>query len=361
MLSTPPLPCTMQAAIFHAPGDVRMETVPVPQLQPGELLVRVDAALTCGTDLKCYRRGHPVLLGQLPSPFGHEGAGTIVATTPQSTTPEGGLWQPGQRVVFANSAPCGTCHACMRGRENLCESLALLNGTYAQYIRIPERIAQRNTYALADTCPAVIAAFAEPLADALRGISVMQLQPGQSLLVMGLGPIGQLMVRAAKHQGLHVVATARSAHKVVMAQTFGGADAVVQGDVLGTETQDQLRALSPHGQGFDGVIEAIGQPASWQVAVDLVCRGGVVNWYGGCPSGTTVTLDTRRLHYDDIRLVSPFHHTPAFFAQAVQWLNSGQLDPSPLISQTVPLAKVVDGLEAMASGEAIKVALTMPH
>ena len=121
----------MRALIFHGPGDVRLEEVPRPEPGPGDVLVRVEVALTDGTDAKAFRRGHPVLLGELPSRFGHEFCGVDVET--------------GRRVVAANSAPCGECAPCRRGQETLCENLfPLLNGAYAEFLLVPERIARVN-------------------------------------------------------------------------------------------------------------------------------------------------------------------------------------------------------------------------
>ncbi|MDH4379697.1 MAG: alcohol dehydrogenase catalytic domain-containing protein [Vampirovibrionales bacterium] len=345
------LPATMQAAQFYAPGDVRIETVPVPPMGPGELLVKMNTALTCGTDLKCYRRGHPVLLKNFPSPFGHEGAGEVAAIGGGVTA-----FAVGDRVVAANSAPCGTCFYCEKHQENLCKSLDLLNGTYAEYLLVPERIATKNTYQLPAHTPLEIAAFAEPLADALRGVMALNLHPGDTLAVLGTGPIGQLMIKAATVLGISVVAFGRSELKNRMAQDFGGATTVLSLDI--TVSPESIKArYTPQGRGFDGVLEAVGTPETWAYAMQLARKGGVVNWFGGCPGDSTVTLPTRPIHYDEIRLMSLFHHTPAYFALAVEWLTTGKIDPTPLITQHLPLERVVEGLEAMANGTAIKVAI----
>ncbi len=341
----------MKAARFYAPGDVRIEDVAIPTPSTGELLVKTHTALTCGTDLKCYRRGHPVLLKNFPSPFGHEGAGVVTAIGDGVTQ-----FKLGDRVVAANSASCGQCFYCEKGQENLCESLDLLNGTYAQYLLVPERIATKNTYRIPPHIPFEVAAFAEPLADALRGVMALNLQAGDSLAVLGTGPIGQLMIKAATVLGITVVAFGRSELKNHMAQTFGGATAVLPLDV--TVSPDGVKhRYTLEGRGFDGVLEAVGTPETWAYAMQLARKGGVVNWFGGCPGDSTVTLPTRPIHYDEIRLMSLFHHTPAYFALAVEWLITGKIDPTPLITQRLPLERVIDGLEAMANGTAIKVAI----
>jgi L-iditol 2-dehydrogenase len=262
----------------------------------------------------------------------------------------------GDRVVAANSAPCDECFYCTKGQENLCESLDLLNGTYAEYLLVPERIATKNTYKLPAHIPFEVAAFAEPLADALRGFMALNLQTGDTLAVLGTGPIGQLMIKAATVLGIIVVAFGRSDLKNAMARSFGGATTVLPLDV--TVSPDTIKKhYTPDGRGFDGVLEAVGTPETWAYAMQLARKGGVVNWFGGCPGDSTVTLPTCTIHYDEIRLMSLFHHTPEYFAVAVEWLTTGKLDPTPLITQRLPLAKVIDGLEAMANGNAIKVAI----
>jgi L-iditol 2-dehydrogenase len=352
ILSLTPLPETTQTALFYAPRDVRLESLPCPKPVAGELLLRMGVALTCGTDLKCFKRDHPVLLGEKrPAPFGHEGAGTVLAVGEGVTH-----FKVGDRVVAANSAPCGTCFYCKAAQENLCEQLHLLNGTYAETLILPASIVSKNTYLLPEALSFEVAAFTEPLAVSWRGVEACQLTAGQHVAIMGLGPIGQLMVKCAKLQGLHVTALARSPHKLALAQSFGGADTVIS-IAEGFDAEAIKQDASPEGRGFDAVIEAIGLPETWEKAVTLVRRGGLVNWFAGCAGGSQVTLSTRRLHYDDIRLVSPFHHTPTHVAQAFEWLANGSVDPRPLISASLPLSDLSQAFDLMEKGEALKVAI----
>ncbi|HEY9745238.1 MAG TPA: zinc-binding dehydrogenase, partial [Oculatellaceae cyanobacterium] len=305
--------------------------------------------------VKCYRRGHPVLLKNFPSPFGHEFAGTVVQVCPESPDAEP-RFQVGDRVVSANSAPCYQCYLCRKGQYNLCESLDLLNGAYAEYIRIPARIAKYNTYAIPDHIPFEVAAFAEPLAVCLHGIDQAHVSPGDRVAVMGLGPIGQLLVRACKWKGAHVTAMARTQHKLQMAQRFGMADQVVQLSE-GWKPEDIRTKFTQEDRGFDVVIEAIGRPETWMQAFELVRKGGTVNLFGGCPGGSTVTLCTRRLHYDEIRLVSSFHHTPYHFKKALELLTSLEIDPRPLITEVLPMARFEAALQRVEAGLAMKIAL----
>lgn len=347
MLPVPP--ATMHAAMIYAPGDVRYEQTPTPQPGPGEILLQVGAALTCGTDLKTYRRGHPVLIKSYPSPFGHECAGTVAAVGEGVTQ-----FAVGDRVVAANSAPCGTCFYCRKNHVNLCENLDLLNGAYAQYLKIPARIVAKNTLPLPAHVPFQAAAFAEPLSVCLRGIDACRIQPGDRVAVIGLGAIGLFMARLAKAQGAHVTGFGRNALKRRMAESFSQADTVI--DMTQEPDLSAVRQrYTPDGYGFDVVIEAVGLPEMWEAAIALVRRGGLVNLFGGCARGTRIELDTARMHYDEITLISLFHHTPDYFRKALDWIATGQIDPTELITDEAGLPDVVASLEAVSRGDAIKV------
>lgn len=345
------LPETMKAALFYAPGDARYEETPVPPIGPGELLVQIEAALTCGTDLKCLRRGHPVLLKNFPAPFGHEFSGVVVQVGEGVTQ-----FEIGDRIVSANSAPCYACFYCHQGQHNLCESLDLLNGAYAQYLKIPSRIVAYNTYKLPEHLSFEAAAFTEPLAVSLRCIETTQISPGDRVAVLGLGAIGQLLVRLAKWKGAHVTAMARNPFRLEVARRFGMADAVVSLKDM-TDPAMIREQFTPEGRGFDAVIEAIGLPETWEKSIQLARKGGRVNLFGGCASGSQVSLDTRRVHYEEITLLSSFHHTPFYFKKALDLLASYEIDPRLLITDMLPMERFEEALTRVEAGEAIKIAL----
>jgi L-iditol 2-dehydrogenase len=344
------------AARYYAPGDVRYELVELTEPGPGELRVKLGAATTCGTDLKCFKRGHPVLLGNvLPAPFGHEGAGTVDAVG-QATADGPVPFNVGQRVVFANSAPCGACYYCQKSLPNLCEQLNLLNGTYADYLILPERIVRKNTYLLPDAMPFTQASLTEPLAVSLRCVIETPFQPGDTIAVLGVGAIGQMIIRLASWRGAKVVAFGRNPQRLAMAKSFGQAhDTVSLMNGFPDAATIRTQYAPPHG--FDVVIEAIGLPESWTYAVDLVRKGGLVHWFAGCAGGSHIPLDTKRIHYDELRLMSLFHHTPTYFKQALDLQASGVLDFSPLITHRLPLAEFQQALSLVDKGTAIKVAL----
>jgi L-iditol 2-dehydrogenase len=307
----------MTAAVLYGREDLRLERVAVPRAEGGELVVRVGAALTCGTDLKVYRRGYHAMMLKPPIPFGHEFAG-VVAEVGEGVT----AFREGDRVVALNSAPCDICFFCKHEQQNLCDDLLFNNGAYAEFIRIPARIVEKNTLHVPDGVPFEHAALTEPLACVVRGLEESGAEPGDTMIVIGAGPIGLMFMHAAELSGVNVIAVVKREDQIETAKLFG-ARSVVQTtaveDIVAT-----TRALTPDGRGADVVIEAVATPATWEWAVDMVRKGGVVNFFGGPPSGTKVQLDTNRLHYGDITLKASFHHTPATCRTAFSLVTSGR-------------------------------------
>ncbi len=335
--------------------------MPVPAPGPGEILLRVGAATTCGTDLKVFQRGgHPRML-KAPTPFGHEMAGTVAAVGDRVEA--AGRWQPGDRVVVANSAPCGVCEWCSRGRENLCSDLHYLNGAFSEYLLVPRRFAERSTYPLPGDLPFEIAALAEPLACVLHGLEISSLERASGVVVYGGGPIGLLFVDVLANSpadfpagGEHHIVLADPNPARLEAGKAVGADVAVQVDRDGGEAS-RLCKTSRTGDGFDVAIEATGSPAAWQDALASVRPGGLVQLFGGCPPGTNVPLDTHRLHYSEITVKSAYHHRPATFERALALLASGVLHPRVLLSSERPLAELEDALRSMRRREALKVVI----
>ncbi|HWF48642.1 MAG TPA: alcohol dehydrogenase catalytic domain-containing protein [Bryobacteraceae bacterium] len=333
---------TMQAAILYGKEDVRLENVPVPEAGPGELLVRVRTALTCGTDVKVFRRGYHAKMIVPPALFGHEMAGDVVAVG------EGVRhFHVGQRVVAANSAPCEVCFFCRRNQFNLCENLLFNNGAYAEYMLVPERIARLNTYEIPDGMEYRDAALVEPLACVLRGLDETGLQPGDTIAVMGLGPIGLMFVRIAKWaMGMRVIAIARRLEQIDRAILLGADEGVLMGDPQALRSE--VRAATG-GRGADVMIEAIGHPDAWEMATQLVRKGGVINFFGGCPSGTKVGLDTSLLHYSEITCKASFHHTPYHVRRALELIAERKVTAKHLVNHTEPLERLPQVLDDMAN------------
>jgi len=293
----------VRAARFYAPGDLRIEDVPDPVAGKGDVLVQIEVALTDGTDLKTFRRGHPLLLSESPSPFGHEFCGFDVAT--------------GKRVVAANSAPCGTCEQCARGRAELCNSLLpLLNGAYAELLVVPERIARVNLHPVPRTVPSEVAALVEPLACALHAAAGVE--PRQTVAVLGPGPMGMLLCACLKDAGADVLIAGGTRDRRELAQEFGA-------------TPGDAREA-------DVVIEATGKPEGWRDAVSAVRRGGTVVLFSGIQGG--IELDAERVHYDELTLCGVFHHTPQTVRAALAFLASGAYPWRALFTHEVSLEQL---------------------
>ncbi len=306
----------MQAAVLYGREDVRIERVPVPRAGDGEIVIRVCAALTCGTDLKTYRRGYHAKMLTLPALFGHELAGIVHEVGAGVTQ-----FAPGMRVVALNSAPCGLCYWCERGQENLCDDLLFNNGAYAEYIRIPARIVSKNTLEIPAHVSFEHAALTEPLGCVVRGLEESAAMPEDTMAVIGGGPIGLLFIHAAALAGVAVIAVVKHDAQVEAAQALGALHVVQT-----TKTADAVRAvraLTPNQRGVDIAVEAVALPETWQWAVGMVRRGGLVNFFGGPAAGTKVEFDTNRLHYNDITLKASFHHTPAACRRAFGLIESG--------------------------------------
>lgn len=342
----------MKAVLFYKPGLVKYEETSVPEISDEEVLIKIETALTCGTDIKTYKRGHPVLIKSVPSGFGHEFAGTVHKIGKNVTK-----FREGDRVVSANSAPCQKCYYCKIQEYNFCENLELLNGAFADYIRIPESIVKQNLLFIPEHLSFDEAAFAEPLANVILGLEKTCIKPGQTVGVVGLGPIGLMFVKLAKLSGARVIAAGRNPIKLKLAREFGEADHVI--NLLETpDPEKAIRELTPEGKGLDAVIEAVGLPEVWERVIGLVRKGGTVNFFGGCKSGTTVTLDTRRIHYDGIKMISPFHHTPYHFRESLRLISEGLVDVKKLITHRMHISEINKALELHNEGKAIKIALT---
>lgn len=338
----------MKAVLFYGPQDIRYEETMIKPLSKGEILVKVEAALTCGTDVKTYRRGHPVLIKEIPSGFGHEFAGIVerIADNVENL-------KVGDRVVCANSAPCGECFYCKREEYNLCENLNLLNGAYAEYIVVPERIVKKNTLIIPNNLSFEKAAFTEPLANVVHGAERTDIKAGDTVGVIGIGPIGLMFARVAKLKGARVIVAGRNKEKLRLAEEFAHADEVV--DLKKYPNPEKIfREFSSEKKGLDIVVECVGLPEIWELAFSCVRKGGTVHFFGGCKSGSKVSFDTTQMHYGDIKLMSVFHHTPKFFREALRLIASGDVEVEKLITDILPLEQVEYAIKQHIAGNAIK-------
>jgi L-iditol 2-dehydrogenase len=295
----------MRAALLYAPGDLRIEDMPRPEPGPGDVLVEVEVALTDGTDLKTFRRGHPLLARESPAPFGHEFCGIV----------------DGRRVVAANSAPCGACDGCVRGEQ--CRELVFLAGAYAQWLVVPERIAAVNLHPVPRGVAAEVAAMVEPLACCLRGVERARIVAGDRVAILGAGPIGLMLAACVADAGGWPVVVGGRAERQPLIELFG--------------------AEAGEGTGADVVLEAAGTDQAWADAVALVRPGGTVIPFGGLPRQARPAVDAYRLHYEELTIRGSFHHTPATVRAALVFLASGAYPWEQLVTHRVGL----EGLPAL--------------
>jgi L-iditol 2-dehydrogenase len=290
----------VKAARLYAPGDLRVEEVPRPEPGPGDVLVEIAVALTDGTDLKTFRRGHPLLARESPAPFGHEFCGLV----------------DGRRVVAANSAPCGVCDGCARGDQ--CLELSFLAGAYADWIVVPERIAAVNLHDVPPGVEPVVAAMVEPLACCLRGVERAEIHAGDTVAILGAGPIGLMLAACVADAGGWPVVVGGRPERQALVELFG--------------------AESGAGAGADVVIEAVGSDEAWTEAVELVRPGGTVVMFGGLPRDARPPVDAYRLHYEELTVRGSFHHTPATVRAALGFLGSGAYPWERLVTHRILLA-----------------------
>ncbi len=338
----------MQAMMFLGPGDLELQEIPIPQPEPDQVLVKIHAATTCGTDAKAYRRGHHLM--KPPTLFGHEFAGEVVAVGSEVKN-----FSIGMRVVPHNSAPCQVCFHCKIGQENLCEDLIFNFGAFAEYAIIPGPIVRLNTFEILDHISYTQASILEPLVSVVHGQRILQIQPGERVAIIGAGgPIGLMHLQMALRSGAsQVIAVDLSDTRLQVAEKLG-ATAIINPN--GDDPVEAIRALTD-GMGADVAIESAGAKAAWLTALNAVRKGGRVQWFGGLKSGETIDLDTHRVHYGELTLYGTFHGTPLDVQRAFELINSGVIDTQALISGELPLERVEDALKMMIEGEVVKMAI----
>ncbi len=336
----------MRQAILRGPRALDLIETTVPTPGPSEVVVRIRAALTCGTDLKTYRRGHPRLAF---GPFGHEAAGDVASVGDGVTG-----FEVGDPVIFVPTAGCQECASCRRGFDNLCETqfreIAL--GAYGDYLRLPPRIVQQHLFAKPVGLSYLEAAFLEPLACVVHGWNRLGPVARGPVAVVGLGPIGLLHVLEARRRGLEVIAVGRRAAGVTLAARAGARE------VINIETTDPGPALlALTGSGPEVVIECTGSPDVWRAAPSWAVTGGRVLLFGGLPGGSHPAFDATRLHYGEVDLVSAFHYRTLDVHQALDLLKDGAIRPAEMITGLRSLDGIREVFDDLDRGTGLKYAV----
>lgn len=337
----------MRAGYLVTPRRIELRDEPIPTPGPGEVVVRIRVALTDGTDLKAFRRGHPQM--PMPTRFGHEFSGDVAAVGSGVTA-----FAPGDPIMTVHSAPDGTCFWCGHDQEELCERVmeTKLLGAYAEYVLVPAHVVAQNAYPKPAHLAYEAAAFLEPLACVVHSVDALAPAPGATVAVIGVGGFGLLHVQVLRARGAVPIAVGRRPERLALAQELGAAHVVTAGDDLARNLRDLTG-----GRGPDAVVECTGSQAIWETSTDLVRRGGTVMLFGGLPSGATLCLDASRLHYDEIRVLSPFHFTPHAVRRAYELLAGGALDPLPLVTKRFPLDALPEAFAELMAGDGIKFAI----
>ncbi len=339
----------MRAAVYHGKEDVRLEETARPAIGSGDVLAKVDVALTCGTDRKMFLRGHPLF--QPPFVFGHEFAGTVV----EAGADVGGF-EPATRVVALNSAPCGTCFYCMRGRQSMCEDLFLrLSGAFAEFVAVPAPIVETNLLAIPDGVSSRDAALVEPLACVVHGMDRSGIETGDVVVVNGAGPIGLMFTRLASLRASHTIVTDVRDDRLERAGRLG-ADEVLNVSGL-DDPAAAVRERCNGGRGADVAIECVGLPETWESTIGMVRKGGIANLFGGCAGGSEITIGTDVIHYSEVQLRGVFHLTPKHARQALELIARGVVTSDELVTGEFPLDRIEEILAALVSHDGIKSAV----
>jgi L-iditol 2-dehydrogenase len=335
----------VRAFLQTAIGTFAEREIDPPRAGPGEVVLRMRAALTCGTDLKLLRRGHPRIA--LPVVMGHELCGEIAEAGKGAES-----WKPGERVVPGISGPCGRCADCRGGRSNLCAAAHADRtwGAFAEYVRVPAAVVAANLHRVPAGLADEVAAFLDPLASVLHGCGRLREAAG-SLLVYGSGALGFLWAAAGSRRGLEVSIAGRRPDRALLAARLGARFVDLS----------QAGAPAPGDGAHDIAVDCTGDAEVWSKLPGLVRAGGQVLLFGGCAPGTTVTFDAERLHYAEITVSGSFHYTPSDARAALAMLASGEVDPRPLIASRGSLSDLPRFLEAQARGEGVRYAVVAPE
>jgi len=336
--------------MLYGVKDLKVEDVEVPEVKDGEVLVKVKAATTCGTDLKIFQRGYVEKVIKLPTIFGHEWAGEVAEVGKGLEWPRKGM-----RVRAGNSAPCLHCSMCQRGKYNLCENMIWLWGAYAEYIKVPARMVLMNMQGVPDGISYEEAAITEPLACVLHGVEQANVKLGDTVAIIGAGPIGLLHLLTVKKMGAGgTIMIDLVDERLGFAEKLG-ADATVNSVKENVETR--IRELTG-GCGADVAIEAIGLSATWEQALKLARKGGTVLEFGGCPPGTEIKVNAEMLHYGELTVMGTFHTTPLHFRKALNLIATRTIDVRPLVTRKMKLDNIKEAFGILSTSKnEIKIAI----
>ncbi|MEY8413164.1 alcohol dehydrogenase catalytic domain-containing protein [Lachnospiraceae bacterium 62-26] len=335
----------MKRAVLYKEEELRIEECPIPVPGPGEVVVKNKISTTCGTDVKIYKRGYPLLTP--PHPFGHEYSGVIYAI---GQNVKG--FREGDRVAVHNTASCNECYYCKKGLTSMCEDMLFNRGAYAEYVKVPERIVRQNMFIIDDAVSHKRASLMEPFSCAVYGIDNCPIHPGDTVIINGAGPIGLMFSRLAVLQGAKVIVTDLKENRLALAKKLGVWKAV---NLTGTEDAVRsVKELTDEGRGADVVIEAAGLIGTWETSIRMARKGGFVLLFGGTKGGSVLHVDAELVHYSQLTIKGVFHTTARHVMAALELLKMGVISEEDFIQNEYPLEDLEKAILSHASGEVIK-------
>lgn len=335
----------MKRAVLWDQKEIRIEEIDIPVPKDGEVLVKNMISTTCGTDVKNYKRGYPLV--KPPHPFGHEFSGVI-----QEIGPNVKGFKVGDRVAVHNSAPCCKCYYCKKGLYSMCEDNLFNRGSYAEYTLVPQRIVEQNMFVMPDDMSFKKASLMEPLSCAVYGIENCPIKLGDTLVINGAGPIGLMFARLAVLRGAKVIVTDIVDSRLEVAKKMGVWKTVNLSGI--DDTVSYVKELTDEKRGADIVIEATGLIEIWNNSIKMARKGGFVLLFGGTKSGSELQVDSTLLHYSQITIKGVFHTTPQYVREAFELLKLGVIDENDFIQNEYPIDKLEDAILEHASGKVIK-------
>ncbi len=346
----------MKAAVFHGPGDLRIEERPAPAIARDEILLKVATCSICGSDVRTFRFGASNITE--PMTLGHEVAGTILEVGSAVTG-----FSPGQRVAVAPAVPCGACRYCVRGIQTMCDHLRSIgfqfHGGFAELLVVPpSAIMAGCVNTIPDNLSMEEASLAEPLACAINAQELLDVGMGDTVVILGAGPLGCMHADLAKLRGAgKVVSIEIQPRRLELARRFF-ADVVIDGS-----NEDVTARVMEETGGIGATVVIVAAPSAeaQQQALILAAKRGRISFFGGLPKSSPFTsLDANLLHYRELSVMGAYGSKPRHNRIALDLLADGRIHGSSLIGMVVPLERIKDGLEAAAQGKVLKV-IVQPH
>lgn len=331
--------------MLYGPLDLRIEEREVPKIDSNEVLVKTRISTTCGTDVKNYQRGYPLL--KPPHMFGHEFSGDIVALGENVLD-----FNVGDRIVAHNSAPCNHCYFCKKGQQSMCKNLLFNRGSYAEYVKVPFQIVKQNMFHLEEHMSYKLGSLLEPFSCAVYGISQLTIDLGDYILINGCGPIGLMFAVLAKLRGATVVATDISSYRLAMANKLGCDYTIDMSNEIAA--MKDIRQITASHYGADYVIEATGLIPVWEKSTKMVRKGGTVLLFGGTKIGSIFQVDANLLHYSQLTLKCVFHTTPRYVHEAFDLLKMHVIDENIFIQNEYDIEHLEEAIIEHGNHEVIK-------